>query len=91
MKLIRMKSRQQGQGLTEYAIIVALVAVAAIGVMGFFGDTVTAQLSGISQEVAGNDGTSDQNAARDAGTNAHNAGAQKEHTMGNFTDNGQDN
>ncbi len=90
MKLIRMKSRQAGQGLTEYAIIVALVAVAAIGVMGFFGDTVTAQLSGISQEIAGNDGTSDQTAARNAGTNAHNAGAQSEHTMANFTDNDQD-
>ena len=84
-----MKSRQRGQGLTEYAIIVALVAVAAIGVMGFFGDTVTSQLSGIAQEVAGNDGTADQDAARDAGNNAHTSGAQTQHNMGNYTDNGQ--
>lgn len=89
MSSFKMKSRQKGQGLTEYAIIVALVAVAAIGVMGFFGDTVTAQLSGIAQEVAGNDGTADQNAARDAGTEAHNAGAQTKHNMANYTDNGQ--
>ncbi|MEO1573900.1 MAG: pilus assembly protein [Pseudomonadota bacterium] len=89
MSSLRMKSRQKGQGLTEYAIIVALVAVAAIGVMGFFGDTVTAQLSGIAQEVAGNNGQADQDAARDAGTEAHNAGAQTKHNMGNYTDNGQ--
>ena len=89
MKSFGMKTRQLGQGLTEYAIIVALVAVAAIGVMGFFGDTVTAQLSGIAQEVAGNDGTADQTAATAAGTDAHNSGAQSQHTMGNFTDNGQ--
>ncbi len=89
MSSFQMKSRQTGQGLTEYAIIVALVAVAAIGVMGFFGDTVTAQLSGIAQEVAGNDGQADQDAARDAGDNASNAGAQTEHNMGNYTDNGQ--
>ncbi|MFK8017146.1 MAG: Flp family type IVb pilin [Gammaproteobacteria bacterium] len=88
MKSIRMKSRQLGQGLTEYAIIVALVAVAAIGVMGFFGDTVTAQLSGIAQEVAGNDGTNSQNAAKNAGNAANTAGTKK-HTMADFTDNGQ--
>ena len=88
MKSIRMKSRQLGQGLTEYAIIVALVAVAAIGVMGFFGDTVTAQLSGIAQEVAGNNGADDQAKATAAGTASHNAGVKK-HTMKDFTDNGQ--
>ncbi|MFK7888015.1 MAG: Flp family type IVb pilin [Gammaproteobacteria bacterium] len=89
MQSIRMKTRQLGQGLTEYAIIVALVAVAAIGVMGFFGDTVTAQLSGIAQEVAGNDGSADQAAASNAGDEASTAGSQTPHTMGNYTDNGQ--
>jgi hypothetical protein len=31
------KIRQAGQGMSEYLIIVALIAVAAIGVVGFIG------------------------------------------------------
>jgi len=32
--------RQAGQGMTEYIVIVALIAVAAIGVVTVFGDNV---------------------------------------------------
>lgn len=39
--------------MTEYIVIVALVAVAAIAVYQFFGQTIRAQTSGIAQEVAG--------------------------------------
>ncbi|MBL8508630.1 MAG: pilus assembly protein [Chitinimonas sp.] len=45
--------RQTGQGMTEYIIIVALIAVAAIGVYSFFGQTIRAQVSGLASEVAG--------------------------------------
>jgi Flp pilus assembly pilin Flp len=34
------KARQRGQGMTEYIIIVALIAVAAIAVYQFFGQTI---------------------------------------------------
>ena len=34
---------QLGQGMTEYLIVVALIAVAAIGVYGFFGQTLRSQ------------------------------------------------
>jgi type IV pilus assembly protein PilA len=37
--------RQRGQGMTEYIIIVALIAVAAIGIYQAFGDVVRAQTS----------------------------------------------
>lgn len=47
--------RQRGQGMTEYIIIVALIAIAAIGVFTYFGGTVRAQAAGMAQELAGND------------------------------------
>jgi len=41
MKAMRKLLRdEKGQGLTEYIVIVALVAVAAIGVVTLFGDNV---------------------------------------------------
>lgn len=47
------KHRQHGQGMTEYIIIVALIAVAAIAVYQFFGQTIRSQTAGIAQEVSG--------------------------------------
>jgi len=52
MKL-SLRKQQRGQGMTEYIIIVALIAVAAIGVYQFFGQTIRAQTAGIANEVAG--------------------------------------
>ena len=37
------KQHSRGQGMTEYIIIVALIAVAAIGVYTAFGDIVRGQ------------------------------------------------
>jgi Flp pilus assembly pilin Flp len=45
--------RQSGQGMTEYIIIVALIAVAAIGVYSLFGKTIRNQVAGLAGEVAG--------------------------------------
>ena len=69
-----LKSKQLGQGMTEYIIIVALIAVAAIAVYQFFGQTIRSQMGGIAQEVAG------KSAATDI-TNAG-AGADKATTEG---------
>jgi len=44
---------QNGQGMTEYIIIVALIAVAAIAAFQFFGQTIRSQTSGIAREVSG--------------------------------------
>jgi len=49
--------RQLGQGMTEYIIIVALIAIAAIAAYGFFGDTLRGQVGAMSQELAGSDGS----------------------------------
>ena len=37
-----MPKRSRGQGMTEYIIIVALIAIAAIGVITLFGDNIKA-------------------------------------------------
>jgi len=51
------KAAQSGQGMTEYIIIVALIAVAAIAVTQLFGATVRNQVAGVAMEVAGKNGT----------------------------------
>jgi Flp pilus assembly pilin Flp len=48
---------QKGQGMTEYIIIVALIAVAAIGVYSMFGQTIRGQVAGLAGEVAGTGAT----------------------------------
>lgn len=44
---------QRGQGMTEYIIIVALVAVAAIAVYQSFGRVIRSQTAAIANELAG--------------------------------------
>ena len=44
---------QRGQGLVEYLIIVALVAVAAMGVMRVVGQNTSAQFANISYALRG--------------------------------------
>lgn len=59
-RIFRGNRRQAGQGMTEYIIIVALIAIAAIGVFTAFGGTVRAQMSGMAQELAGETGKTQQ-------------------------------
>ena len=57
---------QKGQGMTEYIIIVALIAVAAIAVYQFFGQTIRSQTSAIASEVGCKSGAAAMKAAGDA-------------------------
>lgn len=59
--------RQLGQGMTEYIIIVALIAIAAIAAYSFFGDTLRNQVGGMASEMAGQSGGT---AVKDAGSSA---------------------
>jgi len=55
MKKTSKLQRRRGQGMTEYIIIVALIAIAAIGVITLFGDNIR-RLFGMSADaLAGND------------------------------------
>lgn len=47
--------RQLGQGMTEYIIVVALIAIAAIGVYTAFGKTVRGQMAVTAEALAGNE------------------------------------
>lgn len=62
--------RQAGQGMTEYIIIVALIAVAAIGVYSMFGQTIRGQVAGLAGEVAGTGATAGKAAASAAAASA---------------------
>jgi Flp pilus assembly pilin Flp len=75
---IRMSRRSQlGQGMTEYIIIVALIAIAAIGVYSFFGQTIRGQTAGMAAEMSGGSATAGQAAAKTASTAAQGQTTQK--------------
>jgi Flp pilus assembly pilin Flp len=67
---------QRGQGMTEYIIIVALIAVAAIGVYSLFGKTIRSQVAGLAGEVAGTGSSSAISAAGAAAGSAMTSATQ---------------
>ncbi len=66
-KIQSLSRRARGQGMTEYIIIVALIAVAAIGTYSLLGQTVRNQTAGLALEISGKAG---RPAITAAGTNA---------------------
>jgi Flp pilus assembly pilin Flp len=77
--------KQLGQGMTEYIIIVALIAIAAIAVYSFFGDTVRGQMGAMTLELGGQDGTAVQATATAQATKAGNAAASGSKQLSNFS------
>ena len=77
---MRSKLRQLGQGMTEYIIIVALVAVAAITVYNIFGDVVRGQVGDLAAELGGGEASG---AGAEAGTEGAGEAAE-DYTLGNF-------
>lgn len=74
-----------GQGMTEYIIIVALIAVAAIGVYGLFGSAVRNQVASMASELGGVDGASATALATEAGGKAVTlAAANKDANLSNY-------
>jgi len=51
----RLGKNRMGQGLTEYIIIVALVAVAGIGIVNIFGNQLRNQFHTIVKAMAGSE------------------------------------
>lgn len=84
MKLFSVHN-QRGQGMTEYIIIVALIAVAAIGAFRYFGQTARSQVAAAAQEVAGQSGDTMNTKAKQAANGASEQ-ANKDKTMANFAD-----
>ena len=75
----------RGQGLTEYAIILSLVAVAAIGATSYFGDAVKASFVALGSELTG--GTEyDMNAATQTALQKAEGNIEGETTLRNYRD-----
>ena len=53
MKTQRSRKFRRGQGMTEYIIIVALIAIAAIGVVTLFGNNIRALFGMSADSLAG--------------------------------------
>lgn len=53
--------RIAGQGMSEYLIIVGLLAVAGIATMGFMGSTVRTTFAGFAETLAGDTATAQTN------------------------------
>nr|WP_049622663.1 hypothetical protein [Frateuria defendens] len=60
--------------MTEYIIITALIAIAAIAAVTYFGHTARAQVAGMANELSGKKATTDINNAQSAAGNARNEG-----------------
>jgi type IV pilus assembly protein PilA len=77
--------RQRGQGMTEYIIIVALIAVAAIAVYQLFGQVIRSQTAAMAKELSGEDGTQQSRNAQKAAKKA--ADQIKAKSLKSFTGN----
>lgn len=73
---------QLGQGMAEYIIIVALVAVAGIAVWSSVGSSIHHQASAVAAEIAGGDGSGEQGEALTASETA--ADESVEETLADF-------
>jgi len=82
---MRSRKRQLGQGMTEYIIVVALVAVAAIAVYQLFGQVIRSQTAAMARELAGEDGGEQSQAAQAAAQSA--AGQTGVRTLKSYTGN----
>jgi len=57
------KRRITGQGMTEYIIVVALIAIGCVAAVSYFGSTVQAQFSNMGSALMGTTGTEAGDAA----------------------------
>ena len=66
----KLMKKQSGQGMTEYIIIVALIAIAAIGVVTIFGDNIR-KIFGASVNALANTSTANTGARQSADSSVH--------------------
>lgn len=69
-KAIHSTRRQRGQGMSEYIIIVAMIAIGAIAIFSAFGGTIRSQVAAMAHELSGTTGAVDVTAAQTNATTA---------------------
>jgi Flp pilus assembly pilin Flp len=74
--------KRRGQGMTEYIIIVALIAIAAIGIITLFGNNIRKLFGASAEALAGNESV--QNSGQTANTQL------QRKSLSNFGDNAND-
>ncbi len=79
---------QHGQGMTEYIIIVALIALASIAGVKFFGSAVQGSFAGMTAVLGGGTPDAGIGVATTAATNAT-TDAQQARTLGTYYSGGQ--
>lgn len=77
---------QHGQGMTEYIIIVALIAIAAIGAFSYFGDTARNQVAAMASELGGKTGETAVKRATESGDEAVKLTTSNDVNLSNYTD-----
>jgi Flp pilus assembly pilin Flp len=65
--------------MTEYIIITALIAIAAIAAVAMFGGTVRSQVAGMAQELGGANGANTISHAQNEGNAAANQAVAAKH------------
>lgn len=83
MKTMQRLKSQLGQGMTEYIIIVALIAIAAIGVYQAFGSVVKGQTS-VAASTLGGDASGGARSSVTTATGKANTEGQKVKTLKDF-------
>ena len=77
--------RQAGQGMAEYIIIVALVAVAGLATWELVGSSIGQSAAGVASAIAGTDASAIRNQAQATAT-AASTQAQETENLSNYAD-----
>jgi len=49
--MMRLVREEEGQGMTEYALIIGLIALAAVVAIGLFGEAISAKFNAVTTSV----------------------------------------
>lgn len=77
--------RQVGQGMAEYIIIVALVAVAGLATWELVGSSIGQSAAGVASAIAGTDASAIRNEAQTTATEASSTAGETEN-LSNYAD-----
>jgi Flp pilus assembly pilin Flp len=80
----RLLEDEKGQGMTEYIIIVAIIAVAAIAIMTFFGDAIKARFAYVVAVITGQSTTSAESTMKAKSTGANTEAGQSSKKAADF-------